>query len=307
MKKDALHISPEVQEALANGKPVVALESTIIAHGMPYPANEETARAVEGIVRAAGAIPATIAILHGDIKVGLSADDLHLLATSKEVLKAGERDIPLVVAKRLHAATTAGSSIAIAASAGIPVFVTGGIGGVARMAAESFDISADLLAIAGYTCITVCAGSKAFMDIPATLEYLETQRVPVMVYQAEHFPMFYSRSSGVKVDWVAHTPDDVASAFAAKLRLGIEGGMLVGVPIPTAAELPLATAEKAISSALEQIKARGITGKAVTPFLLSAIKESTDGESLEANIALIRNNAQAGAEIAVALAKHRQA
>lgn len=303
MRKDALLISPEVQEALTSGKPVVALESTIIAHGMPYPANEETARTVETIVREQGAIPATIAILHGKIHVGLSSEDLHLLATSREVLKAGERDIPLVVAKKLHAATTAGSSVAIAASAGISVFVTGGIGGVARMASESFDISADLLAISGYSCITVCAGSKAFMDIPATLEYLETQRVPVIVYQSEYFPMFYSRSSGVKVDWVANSADEIAAAFAAKRALAMDGGMLVGVPIPAAAELPREAAEKAINTALDQIKARGITGKAVTPFLLSAIKEATGGESLEANIALIKNNAKVGAQIAVALAR----
>jgi pseudouridine-5'-phosphate glycosidase len=303
MRFELVHISPTVQTALSSGAPVVALESTIIAHGMPYPVNMETALAVEAIVRAAGAVPATIGIIDGQIRVGLTEDAIKFFSTSTEILKAGERDIPFVVAKKLHAATTAGSSIAIAAAAGIRVFVTGGIGGVGPDAAEDFDISADLLAIAEYPCLTICAGTKAFMDVPATLEYLETQRVPVMVYRSNEFPLFYSRSSGCKVDWVAQEAADIADVYAAKLALGMDGGMLVGVPVSEADALPESVTQAAIQVALERIKGQGISGKAVTPFLLSAIKDETGGKSLQANIALIKNNAQIGAEVAVRLSQ----
>jgi pseudouridine-5'-phosphate glycosidase len=305
MRSEAITVNPVVHRALMSGAPVVALESTIIAHGMPYPANLETALAVEQIVREAGAIPATIGIIQGAIKVGLTEDEIRFFSTSHDILKAGERDFPLVVARKLHAATTAGASLAIAAAASIQVFVTGGIGGVGPLAGETFDISADLLAIAQYPCLTICAGTKAFMDISATLEYLETQRVPVMVYRSEYFPLFYSRSSGYKVDWVAQSTGEIADIFAAKLSLGMEGGMLVGVPVPEAQALPAETTRAVIDAALAQIKAHDIRGKEVTPFLLSTIKQETGGKSLEANIALIRNNAQVGAEIAVALAAKR--
>ncbi len=302
MRPEAVHISPHVQTALSSGAPVVALESTIIAHGMPYPVNLETALAVEEVVRAAGAVPATIGIIDGAIRVGLTEEEIKFFSTSKEILKAGERDIPLVVAKKLHAATTAGATVSIAAAAGIRVFVTGGIGGVGPSAGQDFDISADLLAIADYRCLTICAGTKAFMDVPATLEYLETLRVPVLVYRSDTFPLFYSRSSGCKVDWVVQTPVEIAEAFAAKLALGTSGGMLVGVPLSEEEALPESVTQAAIQVALERIKGQGITGKAVTPFLLSAIKDETGGKSLQTNITLIKNNAQIGAEVAVALA-----
>jgi pseudouridine-5'-phosphate glycosidase len=300
----AVNLSPEVHHALATDRPVVALESTIIAHGMPYPTNVEVALAVENIVREAGAVPATLAILGGAIRVGLNHDDIEFLGSDKTVLKAVERDIPMVVAGKRHAATTAGSSLAIAAAAGIPVFVTGGIGGVGPLAAHDFDISADLPAIAEYPCLTVCSGTKAFMDIPATLEYLETLRVPVVGYQVDTFPMFYSRSSGSPVEWIAADAAQAAAFFAARLRLG-GGGMLLGVPVPEGDALPEAAARAAVNVALAQIKEAGIRGKAVTPFLLTAIKDSTEGRSLSANVALIRNNARVGAEIAVALAALR--
>jgi pseudouridine-5'-phosphate glycosidase len=301
IQKSVLHVSPEVATALSQNRPVVALESTIIAHGMPYPTNFETALAVEALVREAGAVPATIGILEGQIIVGLDEAQIREFSTRHDILKAGERDIPMIVARKLHAATTAGSSLAIAAAAGIKVFVTGGIGGVGPGAGESFDISADLHAIAGYPCLTVCAGTKAFMDVPATLEYLETHRVPVLVYGADEFPLFYSPSSGVKVDWRANTPREAAEAFAALLSLGTGGGMLLGVPLSPEFALPEADTRAAIEVALAKIKTEGITGKAVTPFLLSAIKDVTEGKSLQANIALIKNNARIGAEIAVAL------
>lgn len=302
MHSESVHINPEVRAALADGKPVVALESTIIAHGMPYPTNVEVALAVEANVRACGAIPATLAIIGGEIKVGLTHDEIEYMGTGKNILKAVERDIPMVVAKRADAATTAGCSLTIAAAAGIRVFVTGGIGGVGPVASQDFDISADLHAIEHYPVLTVCSGTKAFMDIPATLEYLETFRVPVISYQIDTFPMFYSRSSGVKVDWVAQTPEEVASFLKAKFDLGMAGGMLLGVPVPASDEMPAEEARAAIATALERTRANKITGKAVTPFLLAAIKEVTEGNSLVSNISLIKNNATVGAQIAVAYA-----
>ncbi|MCC7449824.1 MAG: pseudouridine-5'-phosphate glycosidase [Anaerolineae bacterium] len=302
MRSSAVHISPEVQAALASDAPVVALETTIVSHGMPYPTNLETALAVEQIVRDGGAIPATMGIIGGEIIVGLTEEQIRFFATSKQIVKATERDIPMVVAKKLHAATTAGASLTVAAAAGIPVFVTGGIGGVGPNAGQDFDISADLLAIEQYPVMTVCSGTKAFMDVAATLEYLETHRVPVVTYQSEYFPLFYTRSSGHKVDWAAQSADEIAAFFAAKLHLEMYGGMLVGVPLSEAEELPADMTRAAINKALAAIKGQGITGKAVTPFLLSTIKDETGGRSLTANIALIKNNARVGTQIAVALA-----
>lgn len=296
-------MSPEVQTALREGRPVVALESTIIAHGMPRPTNVETALEVERIVRENGAVPATIGILSGEIKLGLSAEEIDFFGQSRDVLKAGERDIPMIVARRLHAATTAGASLSIAAAAGVRVFVTGGIGGVAPQAGTTFDVSADLSAIAEYPCLTVCAGTKAFMDIQATLEYLETQRVPVIGYREGFFPFFFSRDSGCKLDWVAKDAAEVADFFAARLSLGTAGGMLVGVPLPAADALPEETAKSAIRAALDSIEGQGIHGKEVTPYLLRTIVRETGGKSLEANIALIKNNAGVGAQIASSLAK----
>jgi len=294
-------IAPEVRAALQNRMPVVALESTIIAHGMPYPINVETARKVEQIVRDGGAVPATLGIIGGEIVVGLNADEIELMGTRHDVIKAGERDVAQAIARKAHAAVTAGSSIAIASAAGIRVFVTGGIGGVGPLAAQDFDISADLYAIADYPVITVCAGTKAFMDVHATLEVLETLRVSVAAWQTDEFPLFYTRRSGCKVDWVAQSASEIAAVFEAQQRLGIDRGMLIGVPVPEEAALPEQETSSAIDSALAKLKQSGITGKAVTPFLLSAIKENTEGRSLAANIALIQNNARIGAQIAVAL------
>ncbi|MFN7938121.1 MAG: pseudouridine-5'-phosphate glycosidase [Bryobacteraceae bacterium] len=301
MKREALRIAAHVASALLNRRPVVALESTIIAHGMPYPANRDTALAVEAIIRDRGAIPATLGMLHGEIVVGLTTEEIEMMATAKGVEKAGERDLPIFAAQRKHAAVTAGASIAIAAAAGIDVFVTGGIGGVGPLASRDFDISADLPAIAEYSVITVCAGTKAFMDVPATLEYLETARVPVATYQADDFPLFYSTSSGVKSPWRVDSPEDIAAAFRAQKHLGRKGGFLVGIPVPAEAGLPVEQTRAAIAAAMRQIEQSGITGKGVTPFLLAAIKEATAGKSLAANIALIRNNAALGADIATAL------
>ncbi len=305
MNREALRIAAHVAEALDTGRAVVALESTIIAHGMPYPVNRDTALAVERIVREGGAVPATLGMLDGEIVVGLSAEEIEIMATAKGVEKAGERDLPVLAARGKHAAVTAGASISIAAAAGIEVFVTGGIGGVGPMAARDFDISADLPAIAEYPVITVCAGTKAFMDVPATLEYLETARVPVATYRTDDFPLFYSRSSGVRSPWRVEEAEEIAAAWAAQKRLGRAGGFLVGVPVPEESALPEDRTRAAIAVAMDQIAAAGITGKAVTPFLLAAIKEATEGKSLAANIALIRNNAAVGAAIAVALRGRR--
>jgi pseudouridine-5'-phosphate glycosidase len=298
-----IKIAPEVRAALRENRPVVALESTIIAHGMPQPTNVQTALEVERIVRANGAVPATIGILAGEIKLGLSAEEIAFFGSSQEILKAGERDVPLVVTRRLHASTTAGASLSIAAAAGVRVFVTGGIGGVAPQAGATFDISADLMAIAEYPCLTVCAGTKAFMDVPATLEYLETHRVPVVGYQESFFPFFFSRDSGCKLDWVAQDAAEVADFFADRLAMGLAGGMLVGVALPAAEALPEESTHAAIRAALDSLAGQDIHGKEITPYLLGMIVQETKGQSLAANIALIKNNAGVGTEIAVALAE----
>lgn len=284
-------------------KPIIALESTIIAHGMPYPANVETALAVEAIVREAGAEPKTLGILGGEIITGLTPDQIEQMATRPNVWKACERDIALAVAQKADAAVTAGASLALAARAGIGVFVTGGIGAVGPDASQDFDISADLPAIAEYPVLTVCAGAKAFMDIPATLEWLETHRVPVGTWRSDEFPLFYSRSSGVASPARFDTAEEVARLLDARRRLGFRGGVLLAVPLPEAEALPEDETRAAIAEATAQARQAGIAGKALTPFLLGRIKEITGGRSLEANIALIKQNARVGAEIAVALAR----
>lgn len=284
-------------------QPVVALESTIIAHGMPYPRNVETALEVEQIVRDAGAEPKTIGILGGEIVVGLSPAQIEEIGTKTGVWKACERDIPLAVAQRADAAVTAGASIALAARAGIQVFVTGGIGAVGPNASQDFDVSADLPAIADYPVLTVCAGAKAFMDIPATLEWLETHRVPVATWRSGEFPLFYARSSGHPNGWQVETAEEIARFWLERRRLGFRGGTLLAVPLPEAEALPASETQTAIAEALRRSKQAGIAGKALTPFLLSQIREITGGRSLESNIALIRNNARVGAEIAVALSR----
>jgi len=301
MNQKDIEIRKDVAEALKSGPPIVALESTIIAHGMPYPQNVETALAVEEIIRSGGAIPATIAILNGRMKVGLTREEIEFIASDGHILKASDRDIPFILARKLSAATTVSASLAIAAAVGIKVFVTGGIGGVGPEGYKTLDISSDLIALADYSCITVCAGAKAFMDIAATLEYLETNRVGVIGYQTDMFPLFYTRGGQFKLDWSAQNPEEVAEVFKAKLEHEHKGGLLVGVPLADEEALSYEETRQAIDAALEQIKAKGITGKEVTPFILAAIKKETGGRSLIANIALIKNNARVGAAVAKAL------
>jgi len=303
MNRTDLEIRKDVAQGLRSGAPIVALESTIIAHGMPYPQNVETALEVEEIIRKKGAIPATIAILNGKMKVGLTREEIEFIATDQNILKASDRDIPFILARKLSAAVTVSASLAIASAAGIDVFVTGGIGGVGPEGYRTLDISSDLIALADYPCITVCAGAKAFMDIPATLEYLETNRVGVIGYRTDVFPLFYTRGSHYKLDWSAENPAEVADVFFAKQKHQHAGGLLVGVPLADEDALSYEETRRAIDVALEQINEKGITGKEVTPFILASIKKETGGKSLIANIALIKNNAAVGAEIAVALSK----
>jgi len=301
MIKDNIVISNEVKQALRRGKAVVALESTIIAHGMPYPQNRETALDVEAIVRETGAIPATIAIINGQMKVGMTREEIEFLSTDKTILKASDRDIPFILAKKLHAATTVSASLAIASAAGIKVFVTGGIGGVGPEGYKTMDISSDLIALADYPCVTVCAGVKAFMDIPATLEYLETNRVAVVGYKTKNFPLFYTRDSRYTIDWSVENAAEAAEIFRQKLVNQHPGGLLVGVPLEDKDALTYKETQAAIKTALKEMEKKGVSGKEVTPFILTAIKNATGGRSLTANIALIKNNASVGGAIAVAL------
>lgn len=298
-----IRVSEEVKEALKQHRAVVGLETTIISHGMPYPANFETALEVENIIRAKGAVPATIGIVEGIPQCGFSKDELEKFATSKGIKKATERDISIMRAKGFTAATTVGASLAIASALGINVFVTGGIGGVAPNAGETFDISADLPAIVQYPCLVVCSGTKAFMDIQATLEYFETYRVPVVGYQTDEFPFFYSRASGIKLDWSVQNAGEMADIFRSKQELDCKGGIFLGVPLPENEALPAEETRRVVGIALEKIRAEGITGKSLTPALLETIKNETKGKSLIANIALIKNNAAVGAEVAVAISE----
>jgi pseudouridine-5'-phosphate glycosidase len=300
-----LEIAPEVATAIAERRAVVALESTIIAHGMPYPRNLDMARGVEGVVRAGGVVPATIAIICGRLKVGLGADELELLARAEGVAKASTRDIPYLIATRAHGATTVASTMRIAALADIRVFATGGIGGVHRGAGESFDVSADLAELATTAVAVVSAGVKSILDIGATLEQLETLSVPVVVYGADEFPAFYSRSSGHKAPLRLDSAADIARMMRTKWSLGIAGGISIANPIPVAAEIPAATIERAIEEAVREMTTRKIAGKEATPFMLAKVNEITGGDSLTANIALVENNARLAAEIAVAYARLR--
>ncbi|MDJ1157368.1 pseudouridine-5'-phosphate glycosidase [Chelatococcus sp. SYSU_G07232] len=297
-----LDFSPEVAEARASGRPLVALESTIIAHGMAYPANLDTARRVEAIIREKGAVPATIAVLGGRLKVGLGDADLERLATAKNVMKASTRELPLALATRRDAATTVASTMRIAALAGIAVFATGGIGGVHRGAPATFDISADLTELARTPVAVVSAGAKAILDLGLTLETLETLGVPVICVGTDAFPAFYSRDSGLAAPARLDTAGEIAALLAAQRRLGLEAGALVANPIPAAAEIPAPEIEPVITAALAEAAARGIAGKDVTPFLLARVAVATEGRSLKANIALVENNARLGAEIAAAYA-----
>ena len=303
MMKKYLDINPEVKTALEQGKPVVALESTIISHGMPYPKNVETALNVEKIIRDNGAVPATIAILSGKLKVGLTEKEIEYLGKATNVIKASRRDIPYIVSKKLDGATTVASTMIVASLAGIKVFATGGIGGVHRGATETFDISADLEELANTNVAVVCAGAKSILDIGLTLEYLETHGVPVVGYQTEEMPAFYTRKSGYKVDYKLDTPEEIAKMLKAKWDLGLNGGMVVANPIEEQYQMDYDIITDAINKAVKQADENGIKGKDTTPFLLAKVKEITGGDSLESNIMLVYNNASLGAKIAVELSK----
>ena len=297
-----LDISPEVKEALAAGKPVVALESTIISHGMPYPQNVETALNVERIIRENGAVPATIAIIKGRLKAGLTKDEIEYLGRKGyDVTKASRRDLPVLVARGEDGATTVATTMIIAAMAGIRVFATGGIGGVHRGAEVTMDISADLEELAQTPVMVICAGAKSILDLGLTLEYLETKGVPVIGYGTDELPAFYTRKSGFGVDYRLDTPDEVAAAFRAKLEMGLKGGMLVTNPIPEEYSMDPDVINKAIDEAVAEANARGIKGKQTTPFLLARIKDITGGDSLDSNIRLVYNNAQLAARVAARL------
>ncbi len=298
-----LDIAPEVKSALENGKPVVALESTIISHGMPYPQNVNTARNVEKIIRSEGAVPATIAIIGGKFKVGLSEQEIEYFGKKgTKIAKASRRDLPILAAGGMDGATTVASTMIIAAMAGIKIFATGGIGGVHRGAETTMDISADLEELGRTDVMVVCAGAKSILDIGLTLEYLETKGVPVIGYGTDELPAFYCRESGFGVDYRINTPGELAAAFKAKLDLGIHGGMLVGNPIPKEYAMSKGMADRAIDIAVKKAEENNIKGKELTPFLLTLVKEMTGGMSLDANIELVYNNARVAAKTAVQLA-----
>jgi pseudouridine-5'-phosphate glycosidase len=297
-----LAIAPDVADALAAGRPVVALESTIIAHGMPYPRNLETARAVEAIIRDEGAVPATIAVLDGRIHIGLDAASLERLATSPEVEKLSRRDMAVALAQGVDGATTVAATMLCAHMAGIRVFVTGGIGGAHRGADTSFDISADLEELAHTPVAVICAGAKAILDLPKTLEYLETRGVPVIGYGTDELPAFYCRSSELPLDHRCDSPEQAAAIIRAQISLPTAGGLVIANPIPEPDGLDRAEMEAVIDRAIAEAENLGIDGKEITPFLLARLAELTGGRSLDANIALVKNNARIGARIAVALA-----
>ena len=297
-----LDIAPEVQQALAEGKPVVALESTIISHGMPYPKNVETALLVEQTIRDNGAVPATIAIIGGRLKAGLSREEIeHLGKAGRAVAKASRRDLPALVARGVDGATTVATTMIIANMAGIRIFATGGIGGVHRGAEVTMDISADLEELAQTPVMVVCAGAKSILDLGLTLEYLETKGVPVIGYGTEELPAFYTRKSGFGVDYRVDSPEELAAIYRAQRELNIEGGMLVTNPIPEEYAMDKAVIDAAIEQALREAKEQGIHGKETTPFLLAKVVELTGGESLESNIQLVLNNARLAARTAAAL------
>ena len=297
-----LDVAPEVAQAVAEGKPVVALESTIISHGMPYPQNVETALKVEQIIRDNGAVPATIAILGGRLKAGLTAEEIEYLGKQGQaVTKASRRDLAVLVARKADGATTVTTTMMIAHMAGIKIFATGGIGGVHRGAETTMDISADLEELASTPVMVVCAGAKSILDLGLTLEYLETHGVPVIGYGTKELPAFYTRKSGFEVDYRMDTPSEIAAAFHASQELGLKGGMLVTNPIPEEFAMDHDVINKAIDEAIAQANAQGIHGKATTPFLLAKVKELTGGDSLNSNIQLVFNNAKLAARTAAEL------
>jgi pseudouridine-5'-phosphate glycosidase len=295
-----LFIQPKIAKAIHENRAIVALESTIISHGMPYPQNVETALAVEAEVRAAGAIPATIAIMDGMLKVGLSTAELeHLGKTGQKAIKCSRRDLPFVLAKKMTGATTVAATMIIAEMAGIHIFATGGIGGVHRDAGQTMDISADLQELAKTNVVVVCAGAKSILDIGLTLEYLETQGVPVIGYQTDEFPAFFMRSSGFGVDYRLDSPKEIAQALKIKWTLPLKGGVVVANPVPEEYEADNKLIQKAIEIALADADEQGVSGKEITPFLLARIEALTAGASLKSNIQLVLNNARLAAAIAV--------
>ena len=298
-----LDVLPEIQQALDENKPVVALESTILSHGMPYPENLDFAHRVEEVIRSLGAIPATCAIVKGRLKVGLTAEELEIMCRAENIGKVSRRDVAVYVALGRTGATTVASTMIIAAMAGISVFATGGIGGVHRGAQETFDISADLEELADTSVMVICAGAKSILDLGLTLEYLETHGVTVIGYGTDELPAFYTRKSGFGVDYELDTPAELAKAFHVKRELGLRGGLLVTNPIPEEYSMDKAVIDKAIAEAVEDAKKDGIHGKATTPYLLAKIKDLTGGDSLDSNIQLVFNNARLGAAAAVELAK----
>ena len=298
MLKKYVEYSDEVKKAMEEGKPVVALESTIISHGMPYPQNIETAKACEEIIREKGAVPATTAIIGGKIKIGLSDEELEFMATSKDIIKTSRRDFAYIVSRGLNGATTVASTIIASRLAGIKIFVTGGLGGVHRHAETTFDISRDLEELAANDIMIVCAGCKSILDIGLTLEYLETKGVPVFGYQTDYMPAFFTRKSEFKVDYNIKNPKEAAEAAKTQWELGLQGGILLTNPIPESDSMDEEKINTAIEKALVEADEKGIHGKETTPFLLSKVLEVTEGKSLEANIALVKNNARLGAEVA---------
>lgn len=301
METKYLEIAPEVRKALANGDPVVALESTIISHGMPYPQNVETALRVEEIVRENGAVPATTAIIGGKLKCGLKKEEIEYLGKKGlEVTKCSRRDIPMAIARGFDGATTVATTMIIAHMAGVSIFATGGIGGVHRGAQETMDISADLEELANTPVMVVCAGAKAILDIPLTLEYLETKGVPILGYKTDKLPAFYTRSSKFNVDYRVDSPLEAAKAFEAQRGAGLHTGMLMANPIPEEFSMDEEMINNAIEAAVKEAEEKGIKGKDSTPFLLSQVKDITGGSSLDANIELVFNNAKVAAQIAKA-------
>ena len=292
-----IKINPEVKKAIAENKPVVALESTIISHGMPYPKNVQTALEVERVIREHGAVPATIGVIDGNPVVGMTPDEIEEFGKRKGIIKVSRRDLPVVYAKGLWAATTVAATMIIASQAGIKLFVTGGIGGVHRGAQETMDISADLQELAKTNVTVICAGAKAILDLPLTLEYLETMGVPVLGYQTEELPAFYTAHSGLKVDYRLEDAKEAAKVMREKELNGLSGGILITNPIPEKYSMDKKVIDDAIEKALKMMNEQGIKGKETTPFLLKTIVELTGGDSLESNIKLVLNNAAVGAEI----------
>lgn len=300
-----IRINPEVQKALDNNQPVVALESTIISHGMPYPQNVKTALEVEGILREKGVVPATIGIIDGVGVVGMTPEEIEEFGKRQGIIKVSRRDLPVIMAKKLWGATTVATTMIFAAKAGIEVFVTGGVGGVHRGAQETFDISADLQELAHTNVTVICAGAKAILDLPLTLEYLETFGVPVLGYKTKELAAFYTRTSGLMVDYQMDSEKEIAEAILAKREMGLDGGVLVTNPIPEEYAMNKEEMDIAINSAIEEMNKQGVHGKDSTPFLLAKIKELTGGKSLDSNIQLVFNNARVGAQVAIELCQLR--